>query len=452
MNTESTNTQAECDQLRREVSGLKTQLATACALIEQLKNQLAAATKNSTNSSKRPSSDIVKPKPPSDDSATKRTIGAQPGHPRHERQPFPPEQVTAFVPHHIHNCPHCGDTLQPLIQPEIRSVQQVDIRDMPLQIEEHQSHPGWCVSCQKIHYAPLPVGVVKGGLVGPYLTTLIAYLKGACHASFSTIRLFLRDVAHVTISRGQLAKVIDKVSQALETPYRELLELLPDEAVLNVDETGHKDNGNRMWTWCFRADLYTLFKIDPTRSSKVLIETLGAEFDGVLGCDFFSAYRCYARQFDVKLQFCLAHLIRDVKFFLTLPNAEDRAYGERFRDALRELFGVIHRQNTMSASEFESALAGQREVVLRVGRAAPQTPNGQRMAKRMDSHGAGYFHFITTAGVEPTNNVAEQAIRFVVIDRLITQGTRSDGGQRWSERIWTVIATCARQGRSVFDY
>ena len=59
---------------------------------------------------------------------------------------------------------------------------------------------------------------------------------------------------------------------------------------------------------------------------------------------------------------------------------------------------------------------------------------------------------LTTPGVQPTNNLAEQAIRFVVIDRRITQGTRSEMGQRWCERIWTVIATCVQQGRSVFAY
>jgi transposase len=54
--------------------------------------------------------------------------------------------------------------------------------------------------------------------------------------------------------------------------------------------------------------------------------------------------------------------------------------------------------------------------------------------------------------VEPTNNLAEQAIRFVVIDRHITQGTRSEDGNRWCERIWTVIATCTLQGKSVFHF
>src|SRR5206468_5874867 len=97
--------------------------------------------------------------------------------------------------------------------------------------------------CQKLRYATLPLTIERGGLVGPRLTTLITYLKGPCHASFSTIRKFLRDVVQVTISRGQLAKIGAKVSQALERPYEELLENLPTEARLNVDETGQKQSG-----------------------------------------------------------------------------------------------------------------------------------------------------------------------------------------------------------------
>jgi transposase len=60
--------------------------------------------------------------------------------------------------------------------------------------------------------------------------------------------------------------------------------------------------------------------------------------------------------------------------------------------------------------------------------------------------------FVTTPGIEPTNNLAEQAIRLVVIDRRITQGPRSEKGRRWCDRIWTVIATCAQRGRTVFQF
>ncbi len=45
-------------------------------------------------------------------------------------------------------------------------------------------------------------------------------MKGVCHASFATVRKFLRDVVGVKICRGQLAKLIGKVSESLDTVAR----------------------------------------------------------------------------------------------------------------------------------------------------------------------------------------------------------------------------------------
>ena len=454
MGTEATPSCPNCQRLQAQLDAVQAQLKALQVAFSQLQAQLAAARKDSSTSSKPPSSDLVKPpKPPLPKGQDKRKIGGQPGHPKHERVVFPPEQVNGGSHDYVLDlCPSCGHGLQPTTTAP-RVVQQVEIPEVPLSIEAHCSHPGWCPHCQKLRYASLPLTIERGGLVGPRLTTLIAYLKGACHASFSTIRKFLRDVVQVTISRGQLAKIIGKVCEALEPPYAELLEDLPAQARLNIDETGHKQNAARMWTWCFRAGLYTLFKIDPTRSGDVLIEVLGKEFNGVLGCDYFSAYRRYQREFGVLLQFCLAHLIRDVKFLATLPDARERAYGERLRESLRKLFVVIHQREQLSPQAFQGQLEAARTEVLRCGtHEVPETKHSRNLAKRFEKHGASYFRFITTPGVEPTNNLAEQAIRFVVLDRLVTQGTRSEGGNRWCERIWTVIATCGQQGRSVFDY
>jgi transposase len=128
-------------------------------------------------------------------------------------------------------------------------------------------------------------------------------------------------------------------------------------------------------------------------------------------------------------------------------------YGERLREALRRLFRVIHRQATLDEATFAACLQVAQAEVLRCGTTAvPAGRHSQNLAKRLSKHGDSYFRFVTTPGLAPTNNLAEQAIRFVVIDRLVTQGTRSDKGDRWCERIWTVIASCAQQGRSVFDY
>ncbi len=420
--------------------------------VARLKQQLAAARKDSSTSSKPPSSDMVKPPKAPAKRGKKRKRGGQPGHEQHLRSPFPPEAVNEFVPYTLDCCPDCGGALR--LSPRPPDVlQQVEITAAPTIVTEHQGLAYWCPHCRKFHYARLPESVQKAGLFGPRLTALVAFMKGVCHASFSTIRKFLRDVVRVDISRGYLAKLIAKVSESLAQAYAELLERLPGEAVLNIDETGHKENRDKFWTWCFRAQLYTLFRIDKSRGSKVLVEVLGTEFNGVLGCDYFSAYRKYMREFDVLVQFCMAHLIRDVKFLLTLPSREDQAYGRRVRGALRELFGVIHRREKTAAAGFQSALEAARQHVLQAATTrVPDTKHARNLAKRFREHGEAYFRFITTPGIEPTNNLAEQAIRFVVIDRRITQGTRSETGRRWCERIWTVIATCAQQGRSAFKF
>jgi transposase len=441
----------ECSRCR----DLAAKLSAAEAEIARLREKLAAAKKDSSTSSKPPSSDIVKAKPPGDDEdGPKRKIGGQPGHPKHEREPFAPEQITDSHTHTLSACPDCGGKLRRNGQFQ-RVVQQMDmdLRAAPLSVEEHICPEYWCAQCRKPCWAAMPLPIERGGLVGPHLIALIAYMKGFCHASYSTIRKYLRDVLKVEIARGTLAKIVNKMSEALEGTYEELLELIPLQTKLNIDETGHKDNGERWWTWCFRADLYTLYQIDPRRNVEVLIETLGVDFNGVIGCDYFGAYRKYMRLLDVELQFCLAHLIRDVKFLTTLPDQETKAYGERLRVALKELFMVIHRRESMSATAFEQTLEAARQRILRAGLTdVPATKKAQNLANRFRKHGEAYFTFVTTPGIEPTNNLAEQAIRFVVIDRHITQGTRGENGRKWSERIWTVIATRTQQGHSIFEF
>jgi transposase len=419
--------------------------------VVELESENARLKKNSSNSSKPPSSDIVKPPKPMPLHGGKRKIGGQAGHERHLREPFTAEEIDRVEPHTLHACPNCGGRVRPAGMPP-RVVQQAELVVQPVEVVEHQAGAYRCERCGKIHYAAMPAEVEQGGLLGPQLTALVGYLKGVCHASFSTIRRFCRDVLKLTISRGQLVKVIHKVSAAMAGAYDQLRALLPDQTYLNVDETGHKEMGQRWWTWCFRAQLYTLFKIDHSRGSEVLLEMLGQTFEGVLGCDYFSAYHKYMGDFGVAVQFCLAHLIRDVKFLTELPDKVTAAYGQRVLERLRQLFHVIHRRETMDPTRFQRALERERDALLGVGKRAPPRIEAQNMAERFRLNGEAYFRFITTPGVEPTNNLAEQAIRFVVIDRLVTQGTRGERGRRWNERIWTAIATCTQQGRSVFEY
>jgi transposase len=432
---------------------LKHQIAQRDAEIAQLRAKLAVATKNSSTSSKPPSSDIVKKPKDKPKDGRKRRRGGQVGHAAHIRPAFAPEQIDDTHDYTLDHCPDCGGALADA-DTAPRVLQQVEITEVPLRIDEHRGLAYWCANCQRVHYAALPPEVVKAGLAGPRLTALVAFLKGVCHASFSTIRKFLRDVVGVTISRGQLAKLVHKVSVSLENTYDELLSALPKEARLNVDETGHPDQGKRLWTWCLRAPLFTVFHIAASRGSDVLLKVLGKEFDGLLGCDYFSAYRKYMKNSNVLVQFCLAHLIRDVKFLVEHPEADNRRYGTLLLNHLRELFGIIHdRAYYTSEVGFRLVLAGQRDrLVAAALRNLPDTREARNLAKRFAEHADSYFRFITEPYVDPTNNLAEQAIRFVAIHRRMTQGTRGEKGQRWCERLWTVATTCVQQGRSAFDF
>jgi len=422
----------------QRIATLEKQVAELIKANAELTEKVAKLSKNSSNSSKPPSSDIVKP-PRKKKGNGSRNIGGQPGHTKHERTPFATDEIDDFQTHTLDTCPDCGGKLKE-VENAAKVVQQVEVVKKPVHIKQHTGLCYWCEHCQKFHYAPMPARIEKGQLIGPRLTATIAYMKGACHCSFSTIRKFLRDVVGVTISRGQLSKLIQKASAAFEQAYNELLEYLPNEAKLNV-------------TWCFRADAYTLFKIADSRGSKVLIDVLGKDFAGVIGCDYFSAYRKYMKDFDILIQFCIAHLIRELKYLAGLTDKATADYGQKLLDAMRDMFSIFHKAEELTASDFANAMKKSRKAFLDIALTdVPETRQSQNLANRFRKHGEAYFRFITTPGIEPTNNLAEQAIRFVVIDRYITQGTRSENGRLWSERIWTVLASCASQCQNAFDF
>lgn len=425
------------------------------ARVAALEAELAKAKKHSGNSSKPPSGDIVNPpkKKNRRGRSKKRKGGGQPGHERHLRTPFTADELDHHWTWGYEQCPCCGGELLDLQKPP-RTLQQVELLEIPVRIEQHDSQEQWCAHCERTFVPRFPNELRKASLVGPRLTALVGFLKGVCHMSFSAIRKYFRDVIGVQISRGMLGKLVAKVSASLAEPYDALLAMLAEEDRLNVDETGHKENGQRLWTWCFRAYLYTVYKISPSRGSDVLVEVLGEEFDGILGCDYFSAYRKYMKDFGVLLQFCLAHFIRDVKFLADHPNRKNKAHGQRLLADLRKLFGVIHRRDDYASEErFRRELEKARDqLVWDATRRSPQTTEAYNLATRFREHGESYFRFISEPNVEPTNNLAEQAIRFVAIHRRITQGTRSQDGRRWCERIWTVIQTCDQQRRSVFEF
>jgi len=419
--------------------------------IAELEAEVARLKKNSGNSSKPPSSDIVKPPraKPSKKRRGKRRPGGQPGHAKHERKPFGSDEIDQVVEYELTDEDACG--LQPL--DEWRVLQQVELVERPLIVTEHRARRYLDPRTGRIHTAPLPREIVNAGLIGPRLSAAAAFQKAACHMSYTTIQNFWRQLAELDVSRGQWRRVVGRVSAALQRPYQQLCDALPDQRVLGIDESGHKDSGKRHWTWCFRAERFTVFRIDPSRGSDVLRRMLGETFGGVIGCDYFSAYRKYMADAGATVQFCMAHLIREVRFLAEHSSQSLSRWGGKLLNWLKQLFQTLHRAGELSRRTFARRIDAARQGFLRQVRHPPSHTEAQALARRFRGRKADhYFTFLTRPGVEPTNNLTEQAIRHVVIDRRITQGTRGDSGMRWCERAWTVVATCAQQGRRVFEF
>jgi transposase len=447
----------QIDLLRSQVLGLEQTNARLQSELRQLRtdnqklqDQIARLKRNSSNSSKPPSSDIVKPtKNKTSRGRHKRKIGGQKGHPRHERIPFAPDDIGPIIPYEL--SPKQAQGLIPL--DEWFVLQQVDLVEKPYVVTEHRARKYLNPRTGRIVIAPLPVAVKAAGLVGPKLSALAAYQKGDCHMSYSTIQRFWNDVLGIPISRAQLVNVIQKASAAFAVPYTELREALVQEPYVGADESGHKDWGDKLWTWCFRAARFTVFHIDPSRGSDVLKAILTETFGGVVGSDYFSAYHKYLADCGVLVQFCWAHLIRDIRFLAEHPDQSLAGWGEKLLLWIRKLFDTWHRAEQMTQAGFAHAMDRIRRGFLQAVRRPPARSEARTLAGRFRGGQAdNYFLFLTTPGIEPTNNQTEQAIRHIVIDRHITQGTRGKRGQRWCERVWTVIATCRQQSRRVFEF
>ncbi|OQA01891.1 MAG: Transposase IS66 family protein [Planctomycetes bacterium ADurb.Bin412] len=149
----------------------------------------------------------------------------------------------------------------------------------------------------------------------------------------------------------------------------------------------------------------------------------------------------------------MAHLIREIRFLAEQTVKILSRWGNELLAWLKKLYDTLHRREKLTEKGFRRAMEKKKTGFLRIMRRPPDHKQAKKLARRFTGEAAeDYFRFITEPNVEPTNNGTERQIRPVVIDRRITQGTRNQAGMRWCERIWTVIATCKKQGRNIFDF
>jgi transposase len=309
-------------ELEKQVAELLKVNAELAEQVAKLTDKIASLSKNSSNSSKPPSSDIVKPAKTKQSDGLRRQ-GGQLGHKGINRPPFGPDQIDETIPLYTDSC-DCGyqGHGEPIEEPKVQ--QTVELNDNPLTITEYRMYGFICPKCGRVIWAKLPAGVIDGQLFGPRLQALVGYMKGSLHASYSSLESFFSEV-------------------------------------LNIDETGWKDKGVKYWAWVFCTPILSFFCIAKSRSSKVLEEILGKTYGGTIVSDFFSAYIKYANKLQ---QFCLAHLIRDIKFLTTLPGKNDKDFGEALLLQFKNLFRFWHQRDKIPKDRFDRRMLRIKKRVL----------------------------------------------------------------------------------------
>jgi transposase len=449
------------------IAGLRKEIAELREINAMLLDRIARLEKNSRTSSRPPSSDLFKTAKAEADADQKKADArvksknkkarkdkararAAKKQSNRQRTPFPADRVDEVVEYEVTD-----------LDPDLW--EQLTDRFSRFQTAELVANPLWVTEFRLPHFRNRETGAIfipaypddlkNKQLLQPRLLAYISLMKAQCHVSYSKIQTLLADVFGLSVSDGCLVNATYTVAKALDQPYEDLLEAAKKQKVVNIDETSHKEKGKLGWVWGLTCPALTVFRVADTRSTDELYELLGHDFNGVIGSDFFGAYRKFLRENGgVESQFCWAHLIREVLFVAGLDLKRfglGVCWSEMMLKAIRKLFKAWHRRQIRACQRA-------RTQILRYCDPGWLTrcPEAEKLQARLRNYAESYFLFIERPAfdVEPTNNSSERVIRTVVMHRKATQGTRSEKGRRFWERLFSVGATLKQQGRGVFDY
>jgi len=431
-------------------TGCKTELEKLRKENEELKERLNLTPENSS----KPSSSQAPHEKKQNKSRNKKAKsnlkrGAQQGHKGCSRGLIPSDKVDKIIQcNPIPEC-SCGGKILPK---KLRQRHQVhDFDDGKLYLFEYQIYDGKCDKCKAKYLGCLPNGVSLR-MLGPTAIAKISLLTTKYNLSKSKSQELLMDFHNLKVSTGTISNAEKLTGDALEKPVAEAHEHTKQSSSLHADETGHFQKHKLAWMWVAVSMMTTIFMIMPSRSRKAAKQLLGQNYSGKLISDRYSAYNWIDLQ---NRQACWAHLIRDFTR-ISQRSGKPGQIGELLLYQSYILFNWWHkiRDGTIDRPIFvKRAAIIQKNIhkLLQKGEALEETKTAntcRRLLKAWDS----LWLFVRIEGIEPTNNTAERALRQYVIWRKINLSTQSERGDRFIERMFTVIATCRQQGRSVLDF
>jgi len=424
--------------------------------VSRLEQSVAALTRNSSNSSRPPSSDPPGMKKAKGKTKSKRNQGGQPGHKGKNRKLLPPEEMDEIHDVFPEHCEHCLNQFsQSIVIPSSQPLRH-QVFDLPVIIphkEEYRCHSLLC-QCGHSTVAALPRHVAQSSF-GPRTHAAIAYLTSVHRVTRRGIVEIMQSLFGLSISTGAVCNAAKRVSDACVPVVETIKQYVASALTLNIDETGWKCKGERRYLWTFVAPNAVLFHISPSRGAKVLREVLGQTYHGVITSDDHSAYASYQKK--GLRQLCWAHIIRKLKAL-----KEDRESRHAYcfsKYMLKDIGAIFSRWHAFQK------FPGSREKLW-----IDTQPFRERMncfcvafrysidsrvetrTKRLLDNWQHLFTFLEHDGVEPTNNSAERAIRPAVQWRKICFGSQSQVGEHFTERLLTVVRTCQINEINSFEF
>ena len=436
--------------LHRENRALRAENAVLHERVRELEARLG---QTSANSSRPPSSDPPQAPAQRRPPPTGRKRGGQPGHRGVHRALLPVEQVDEIVAVVPERCRHCQQPFPDTAAHRRARVwrhQVVELLPLAVRVTEYQMAVRYCPACRKRTRADLPPGVPRRPF-GTRLTAVIALLSGRYRLSRREVRQLLQDLWAVRVSLGAVVRQEQVQSAALAPVVDEARAAVQQAAVVNLDETGWRQEQQRAWLWTVVTAELTLFRIDRSRSGAAIEAVLGSWFAGVVGSDRWSAYRRFPAE---RRALCWAHLKRDFQALVD-RGGEAAPIGRWGLGESERLFALWH---GFRAGEYDRKALQRRLIPLqaRMGRLLRRgLDNPDRKAaalcRELIKWWAALWTFARVEGVEPTNNVSERALRPAVLWRKSSFGSNSEAGSRFAERLLTVVVTCRQQRRGLLD-
>ena len=447
----------EIERLRREVSERD-------GRIEQLQHQLADTRRQLNELQRRrfqkhhaddepepqatpgdaTSGTAAKPETPA------RKRGAPVGHPGWFRpQPTDIDRTIPVVPE------RCADCHVPVVRatelPPRDHVQE-DVVNGRVEVVCFRHVAAYCPCCGAAVEVAGP-GELLGCPIGPNAKAIAAFLHFEVGLSCRKVRAVSAGLLGFSFAPASVLGFEQQVAERVEALADDIASKLQFSIAVHADETRWSIDGETAHVWFHGNEDLAHYHIDPSRAGEVSRKILGEKFDGVLTTDCYAAYEQHAAGAKQK---CLVHLARDAREWRETVPAESAAR-QFFLDLIEWVRRAcaLDRQRPESVAwlpEHQGEIDWLRGEQKRLEGVPLDHALAERLQNRLKKHTAEWLVFLDHAGVSATNNLAERALRPLVILRKLTFGNRSTAGAQRTSWFMSVIETAKRQGHRVREF